>query len=281
MHVDTLPSLPREYWQALTHSKPGLAYEQAIPRITLEVAQLRLDAQALARYRQFADSTEAFPLAYAYVLAQPAHFHLINQPDFPVRCVGLVHSSHQARRLGDIDLSSPLQLRVTVTEDHVRRRGREFTLHTLLQQNGHAVIEMNSGYFTRVNGMPPNHAPRISDPPVSVTTPAELLADLHFPAHFGRSYARVSGDFNPIHLYDWLARPLGFRRAIAHGVGSMARIEAELSRRSNSSTQELNIRFRRPLELPGDTHLHRCAEDAAAFVLLDSNGRELLSGTRR
>ena len=87
MRVETLPSLAGEYWRALSHSKPGLAYGEEIPRHTLEVAALRIDPAALARYRAFIGSSEAFPLAYAYVLAQPAHFHLINQPEFPVRCV--------------------------------------------------------------------------------------------------------------------------------------------------------------------------------------------------
>ncbi|MCB1611404.1 MAG: MaoC/PaaZ C-terminal domain-containing protein [Lysobacterales bacterium] len=281
MYVDTLPSLAREYWHALAHSKPGLAHDEAIPRARLEVGKLRVDPQALARYRSFVGSGENFPLAYAYVLAQPAHFHLINQPDFPVRCVGLVHASNHTRRLGEIDPSQPLALSVAVTEDHPRRRGREFMLHTVLSQNGRDLIEMDSACFTRVRGAPRGESSRPAEaPPVQVEA-GERLVDLRFAAHFGRRYARVSGDYNPIHLAAWLARPFGFRRAIAHGVGSMARIEAELARNSGTATREMAIRFRRPLELPGQTVLHRCAQDPAGYVLLDANGRELLSGVRR
>lgn len=280
MHVDTLPSLAREYWQALAHSKPGLGFYQAIPRASLSVASLPMDSQVLARYRAFVGSDEAFPLAYAYVLAQPAHFHLINQPEFPVRCLGLVHASNHTRRLGEIDLGQPLQLSVAVSGDQIRRRGREFTLHTVLRQNGRDLITMDSGCFTRVRGAPRAESGRPAEAPVARIEAGQHLADLRFAAHFGRRYARVSGDYNPIHLAAWLARPFGFRRAIAHGVGSMARIEAELARRAGNPTRELNIRFRRPLELPGNTALHCCANDPAAFVLLDGNGRELLSGER-
>jgi hypothetical protein len=281
MYLDTLPSLAREYWHALAHSKPGLAYDQAIPRARLEVGKLRVDPQGLARFRSFVGSDEGFPLAYAYVLAQPAHFHLINEPGFPVRCVGLVHTSNHTRRLGLIDPALPLALSVAVTDDHLRRRGREFTLRTVLSQHGQDLIEMDSVCFTRVRGAPRSEAPRPAEAPLVNVEPGEHLADLRFAAHFGRRYARVSGDYNPIHLAAWLARPFGFRRAIAHGVGSMARIEAELARRSGAATRELAIRFRRPLELPGQTALHRCADDPAGFVLLDANGRELLSGLRR
>jgi hypothetical protein len=280
MQVDTLPSLAGEYWRAFAHSKPGLAFDQEIPRHTLEVAATRIDVQALARYRQFVDSAEDFPLAYAYVLAQPAHFHLINQPEFPVRCVGLVHADNRIVRHADIDLRQPLALSVAVSGDRVRRRGREFTLRTLISQGGRTLIEMDSGCFTRVRGAP-NDGHAVAEAPAAAVEPGERVADLRFAAHFGRRYARVSGDYNPIHLAGWLARPFGFRRAIAHGVGSMARIDAELGRLSGTPTRELSIRFRRPLELPSATCLHRSAGSADGYILLDARGRELLSGMRR
>lgn len=280
MHVDTLPSLAGEYWRAFAHSKPGLAYDQAIPRLTLEVAATQVDVQALARYRAFVGSVEEFPLAYAYVLAQPAQFHLINQPDFPVRCVGLVHADNHIVRHANIDLRQPLALIVAVSGDRVRRRGREFTLHTRIVQGGQTVIEMDSGTFTRVRGAP-RDAGSVAEAPAVVVTAGEQVADLRFAANFGRSYARVSGDYNPIHLAGWLARPFGFRRAIAHGVGSMARVDAELGRRSGMPTRELSIRFRRPVELPCATRLHRSAGTADGYILVDAQGRELLSGTRR
>lgn len=278
MQVDHLPSLAGEYWRALAHSKPGLAFDQPIPRVELQVATLHVDAAALARYRSFVGSSEAFPLAYAYVLAQPAHFHLINDPGFPVRAVGLVHADNRIVRLHEIDLTAPLALSVRISGDRVRRRGREFTLRTEYTQHGRTVIEMDSGCFTRVRGAPRGDLATPEAVPEPVI-PGERVAELRFAAHFGRRYARVSGDYNPIHLAGWLARPFGFRRAIAHGVGTMARIDAELGR--GSQTRELAIRFRRPVELPGTTILHRCSQDPCAFVLVDGNGRELVCGLRR
>lgn len=281
MRVETLPSLAGEYWRALSHSKPGLAYGEEIPRHTLEVAALRIDPAALARYRAFIGSGEAFPLAYAYVLAQPAHFHLINQPEFPVRCVGLVHADNQTLRHAEIDPAQPIALSVSIGSDRVRRRGREFTLHTEFRQGGRLVVEMDSGCFTRVRGAPRGEGTLPAEAPPPAIEPGELVAELRFAAHFGRRYARVSGDYNPIHLAGWLARPFGFRRAIAHGVGSMARIDAELGRLAGAPTRELGIRFRRPLELPGLTRLHRQAANPDGFVLLDAQGRELANGIRR
>lgn len=281
MRIDTLPSLLREYWHAFAQRKPGLGHAEEIPRLRLEVDRLRIGPKALARYRAFVGSHEPFPLAYAYVLAQPAHFHCVNQPGFPVRAVGLVHAANRCVRHADIDPERPLALSVEISADRPRRRGREFTLRTRFVQDGRTVAEMDSDCFTRVRG-----APRGAGAPAAEATPAatpvgELLAEPHFAAHFGRRYARVSGDWNPIHLANWLARPFGFRRAIAHGAGAMARIEAELGRLCGKPTRELAITFRRPLELPQQTRLHRRADQPDGFVLLDAQGRELMHGHRR
>lgn len=281
MRVDSLPSLAREYWHAFSHQKPGLGYAEEIPRLTLEVGAVRIDATALARYRAFVGSPEPFPLSFAYVLAQPAHFHLVNLPEFPVRTVGLVHADNRCVRLREIDVARPLALEVAVAGDRMRRRGREFTLRTRFFQDGEAVAEMTSGCFTRVRGAPRGEGTPAPEAPAPATPVGEALAPLRFAAHFGRRYARVSGDWNPIHLAGWLARPFGFRRAIAHGVGAMARIEGELAQRAGEPTQELAICFRRPLELPCQTTLHRRADDAGGFVLVDAQGRELLNGVRR
>ncbi|HEU0076960.1 MAG TPA: MaoC/PaaZ C-terminal domain-containing protein, partial [Longimicrobiaceae bacterium] len=58
----------------------------------------------------------------------------------------------------------------------------------------------------------------------------------------GRRYARASGDYNPIHLWGWTARPFGFRRPILHGFCTAA-------------LRRLGIAFRAPLLLPARVRL--------------------------
>ena len=272
MHVDTLPSLAGEYWRAFAHSKPGLAHGQEIPRHTLEVAATRIDVQALARYRAFVGSVEEFPLAYAYVLAQPAQFHLINQPDFPVRCVGLVHADNRIVRHAAIDLAQPLSLSVASASDRVRRRGREFTLHTRIVQGGQTVIEMDSGTFTRVRGAPRDagcgsRSPgsggdrRASTSPICALPPTSADAMRASPAITTRSI--------------W---PAGWRVPSAFAAPSLTVSAAWPGSMPNSGacsgmpTRELSIRFRRPVELPCATRLHRSAGTADGYVLVDATG---------
>jgi hypothetical protein len=65
----------------------------------------------------------------------------------------------------------------------------------------------------------------------------------------GRRYAAVSGDRNPIHMHSLLARPLGFQRAIAHGMWTKARCLAVLENRLPGAFS-VDVRFRKPILLP-------------------------------
>jgi acyl dehydratase len=74
--------------------------------------------------------------------------------------------------------------------------------------------------------------------------------DWRVPADQGRRYAAVSGDYNPIHLSAWTARPFGFKRPIAHGWWTLARALAELDTDLPASCV-IEARFVSPLSLPG------------------------------
>jgi acyl dehydratase len=77
----------------------------------------------------------------------------------------------------------------------------------------------------------------------------------------------VSGDWNPIHLYPWTARPLGFPRQIAHGMWSTARCVAAIENRLPTRV-DIEVVFRKPVLLPG-TVSFGLAQDAggAGFSL--------------
>jgi len=46
---------------------------------------------------------------------------------------------------------------------------------------------------------------------------------VHVPASIGLQYARVTGDYNPHHLYPWTARLVGYSNAMAHGMWTLQR----------------------------------------------------------
>ena len=85
---------------------------------------------------------------------------------------------------------------------------------------------------------------------------AQPAAVWRVPADIGRRYADVSGDHNPIHLHPLTARLFGFRRAIAHGMWSMARCLAFYEGRLPAA-YTVDVRFKLPILLPATVALIR------------------------
>ena len=77
-------------------------------------------------------------------------------------------------------------------------------------------------------------------------------ADIEVPRAIGRRYGWLSGDLNPIHIWDRGARLFGFERAVAHGMWSMARTLAALGPEALAPPVRVHVEFKFPLFLPGD-----------------------------
>lgn len=88
-----------------------------------------------------------------------------------------------------------------------------------------------------------------------------------FEGNLGREFAALCGDYNPIHIYDWAARLLGFKRCIAHGICVTDRIlhhlqpiaasslplskkGAEAAGAGQGGRISLELHFKKPVLLP-------------------------------
>ena len=77
---------------------------------------------------------------------------------------------------------------------------------------------------------------------------AAVLTELPVSLRTAWDYARVSNDYNPIHLSDRAARFFGLRGAIAHGMWSLARSMA-LAPIPTMATR-IETQFLSPVQLP-------------------------------
>jgi acyl dehydratase len=97
-----------------------------------------------------------------------------------------------------------------------------------------------------------NGAP--AKPKAHVPEGAREIAYLRLPANAGLDFAKLTGDFNPIHWVPAYARASGFKGVILHGFGSLARAIEALNRgRFAGDVTRLSVidaKFTRPLVLP-------------------------------
>jgi acyl dehydratase len=124
---------------------------------------------------------------------------------------------------------------------------------------------------------------RPKGPPPQVDARLGQYHSIDAPADIGRRYGRISGDMNPIHLYPFTAKLLGFDRQIAHGMWTMARSCALVQGGLGRPPRELTTQFRQPLFLPARATLRYGArDDGFAFSLIGRDSGKLhLEGTLR
>ena len=107
-------------------------------------------------------------------------------------------------------------------------------------------------------------------------------ARLTVPEGYGR-YARITGDFNPIHISRILARFLGFPRDIIHGMWSAARCLAHLPAPDPGSPIRADLLFKGPVFMESHVTMKHARRDAGhAFDLYCAdNPRPVIRGQVR
>jgi hypothetical protein len=105
--------------------------------------------------------------------------------------------------------------------------------------------------YVPLSSQPQGASPRVK---ATVPTDARELAFLRLPANAGLDFAKLTGDFNPIHWIPLAARAAGFKGCILHGFGTLSRSIAVLDRTvfagDSTRLKTIDARFTRPLQLP-------------------------------
>lgn len=242
------------YARVLLGRKPYSAPDgTTIEPVELEARKVVLSAAHIRKYREVCAvpaSAQGLPPAYLHVLAMPLHMQLFVVKNFPVKVLGLIHLRNTIRVLAPVDERAPLRMRVYFDTMRVTDFGQEYDFTTSFEQNGAVVWEEVSTMFARGNSGPKEGSKR---PVIERSTHPEngVLTDtLEVSENTGWRYARVSGDFNPIHLTARTAQMFGFKQAVAHGMWSMGRCLASASPRIPNVKIQIDTQFKLPVYIP-------------------------------
>ncbi len=257
-----LPSLPvvsrlPGIRKAATGDFAGLAYA----RTGVEVARPSVEAYAAVCGFPRKDTV---PLTHPHLLAFPLHMAIMSDRDFPYAALGMVHVENTITARRAIAVGEVLDVSTTVGPARAHAKGALLDFVTSVTSAGEIVWESTSTYLRR--GTPPEGEPVtglvIDDVPVGGI-------EWRLPADLGRTYAGVSGDANPIHLYPWTARALGFQRQIAHGMWTLARSIAAIENRLPDAVT-VEAAFKKPVFLPGTVTFASKATDTGLTFALTS-----------
>ncbi|WP_150613243.1 MaoC/PaaZ C-terminal domain-containing protein [Pandoraea terrigena] len=266
--VTRLPSpLPLFVRALLSSRKPARA--EPLPSLAFARRNVLLDAGDIARYARLCGFTasQGVPPTWPHLLAFPLHMLLMTDRTFPFAMLGMVHLDNRIRQHAALAPGERLDLDVRCGPLFAHDKGQVFTVLTTARRNGVVVWTGESGYLRTGVRAPlgaPYRAALSADPSLAKS------AAWHVPGDLGRQYARVSGDYNPIHLWPITARLFGFPRPIIHGMWSFARSLAAVLP-ADVPSLDLRVEFKRPLPLPGEVTLWR-EPRSGAFELRDAAG---------
>jgi len=219
--------------------------------------------------------TFSLPLLFVHAMAMPLHMAILTHPKFPLRLLGLVHWANQTEMLQPLPPGAAMDFECTLSGITTSERGQMFDIHTTVRVGGEVVWREISTFLA------PARDKTSSKKPTGTPTPGEPawgapIAQWAVAANAGRRFAGPSGDWNPIHVSAFTARLFGYPRAIAHGLFSAARCLALLQAgKPQSFPTRLDLRFKRPLLIPGKVALHTAAQGGdTLFVLRVEPGAE-------
>lgn len=158
--------------------------------------------------------------------------------------------------------NEPLEVtaRLESIDDDGRRAILEQRIVTSTRSAPEALIAHLYIFIPLAGGKDTPKEPRKKRERPRVPADAKEIAYWKLGASAGLDFAKLTGDFNPVHWVPAYARAFGFRNTILHGFGTMARAIEGLNHGLFSgdvdALREVHVRFTRPLVLPARVGLY-------------------------
>ncbi|WP_298889397.1 MaoC/PaaZ C-terminal domain-containing protein [uncultured Serinicoccus sp.] len=289
--VELLDRTPRVATSFATGVATGLGRPGArgeLPGRRLVLPGVRQDLPRLAGFCEVTGGllADTVPATWLHVLTFPLQVRLMSARDFPFPMLGMVHVGNRMRVHRPVRVSEELTLSTWAEDLAPHRKGSTVDLVGEVRVGEELVWEGRSTYLVR--GDTPPGAPRgeVSEAmgdadaggspdgagaAARAAGPGRQVALWRLPADLGRSYARVAGDANPIHLSALSAKAFGFPRAIAHGMWTHARVLAAVQPRL-PQRYAVSATFVKPILLPSTVVLRTGGQGLGDLAVTDREG---------
>jgi acyl dehydratase len=201
---------------------------------------------------------------YLHSIAFPMHIKLLLLPEFPFPLLGLVHINNQITQKRPIQIEENLSVSSCFEQLQLHPKGWLFSIKVEFFSGSEVVWQsISTNLFLTKHGQ---EVKSKAEGPADTLT-YDVKANWLLKANLGRRYAKVSGDYNPIHLSKWSARLFGFRQHIVHGMWTKSYCISALQKTNPNlfkHAYEVNAAFKQPLYLPSEVELHTQTSDRIA-----------------
>lgn len=267
-----LPSMLSGYKRALLQ-KPakGDAPDELVVK-TEGVSINRINLQNFQRLTG-EPALESLPITYLHILAAPLHIQLLTHPEFPHKAMGCVHVRNTIIVHQHVTALQRFDIEVSLGEQRLANKGTEFDLHTSVRSKGELVWEEITTVLAPGKGKGASSSKK-EYPQPHLNEALDRSSTWNLPSTLGIQYARVCGDFNPIHLFPLTAKLFGFQRQIIHGMWTVSKFTAQLHNDLPALPFKQTVSFKRPITLPQRVHMGSWLEGDQRKVQVFSTNRK-------
>ncbi len=225
--------------------------------LVVEMANVKPNPKKVDLYKKVCGYSEEYfglPLTFPETLFIYPLSVLATSKFFPLSPLGLIHIGQSISQYKP--LTEEMSLNVSCRTSEIWQVDRGILLKISLQAmvNGECVWEGVTELISRAKYTIKKRKCREKNSIDKETQPVAFFRVLD---NTGRQYAKASGDYNPHHLYPATAKFLGYRRAIAHGMWSLARCIAEIEKNKPMEFPcSIHTFFKLPIFMPADVALY-------------------------
>ncbi|MCG9624787.1 hypothetical protein L1D34_08015 [Vibrio mediterranei] len=233
--------------------------------LSLTNSNFHFDTEKLQRYKDyFGFSKGSVPLPFLFVATQNEQLQLFTHPNTSIRPLGLVHTYIEFEQFDALDGEQSYEFQLELQAERKTDRGLSFELHGAFYRSGQMIARYRSGFL-----MPTKRKNvRSKNTPPVLSTPLPELSTFTVSVSQAREYAKLSGDYNPIHLARWSAKLFGFNRPIIHGMYMVAKLLTTGD--DSTALRNVGFAFKKPVLMPTEVQV---VQDKEQILCINSEGK--------
>lgn len=222
----------------------------------------------------FGFKVEFVPITYFYLLSQRVHTALMVDKEFPLPIPGMIHIRTQIELIADHRKEDPIKIEAEVFISNKEEGSLLPEFKETYTQNGVKIAEVKSSYLVKRKSKKSKSKKRTN----SIIENEEqnwLATKWHLKGSDSFSYAKLSGDYNPIHISSFIAWLAGFKSKIIHGWFMASKITAAIEKETDMPAKAIDIQFLQAIPLPNQLNFEfRLGHDRnLEFRISDFNGQ--------
>lgn len=195
------------------------------PQVQVYASNLKASKIKLEKYLKLFNlpHTGFLPITYPFILAMHIQLQLFNHPSIQINPLGLLHVSNYMRLYSPIPEEAEMEANCLIDSTCLVKKGLEIIVKTSIKVDSQICWECESTYLKiskKYRNEEGNKEKRFS---FETYEKYDNEYNWHVSRKDAFSYARVSDDYNPIHLSYLFARFFGLPSSIIHGMWSVGK----------------------------------------------------------